>query len=121
MDVGGPGRVRGQSAPERITSQDNSVGQRAGAEGAHHERPPDTERAAGPDGTIDRPDGTKQVTYGGHPLYYFAGDEKPGTTEGQGIDDFGALWWLVAPSGQKITASVSGSAASGGGSVSGGY
>jgi predicted lipoprotein with Yx(FWY)xxD motif len=53
--------------------------------------------------TITRQDGTKQVTYAGHPLYYFAGDSSAGQTNGQGVDGFGALWWLVAPSGQKIT------------------
>jgi predicted lipoprotein with Yx(FWY)xxD motif len=55
--------------------------------------------------TITRPDGTKQVTYAGHPLYYYAGDSEAGQTNGQGVDGFGALWWLVAPSGQKITTS----------------
>ena len=54
-------------------------------------------------GTITRSDGTKQVTYGGHPLYYFAGDSGPAQTTGQGNDDFGAKWWLVAPAGTKIT------------------
>ena len=55
-------------------------------------------------GTITRPDGTTQVTYDGHPLYYFAGDSGPGQTSGQGSDGFGAKWWLVAPSGAQITA-----------------
>jgi predicted lipoprotein with Yx(FWY)xxD motif len=55
-------------------------------------------------GTITRSDGSKQVTYLGHPLYYFAGDSGPGQTNGQGSDSFGAKWWLVAPSGTKITA-----------------
>ena len=55
-------------------------------------------------GTITRSDGTKQVTYLGHPLYYFAGDSGPGQTNGQGSDSFGAKWWLVAPAGAKITA-----------------
>jgi len=55
-------------------------------------------------GTITRSDGTKQVTYDGHPLYYFAGDSGPGQTNGQGSDSFGAKWWLVAPAGTKITA-----------------
>jgi predicted lipoprotein with Yx(FWY)xxD motif len=54
-------------------------------------------------GTITRSDGTKQVTYLGHPLYYFAGDSGPGQTNGQGSDSFGAKWWLVAPAGMKIT------------------
>ena len=56
-------------------------------------------------GTITRSDGTKQVTYDGHPLYYFAGDSAAGQTNGQGSDNFGAKWWLVASSGAKITAS----------------
>ena len=54
-------------------------------------------------GTITRSDGSKQVTYDGHPLYYFAGDSGPGQTNGQGSDSFGAKWWLVAPAGTKIT------------------
>jgi predicted lipoprotein with Yx(FWY)xxD motif len=58
-------------------------------------------------GTITRSDGTKQVTYDGHPLYYFSGDSGPGTATGQGSDGFGAKWWLVAPTGSDVTASVS--------------
>ena len=58
-------------------------------------------------GTITRSDGTKQVTYDGHPLYYFSGDSGPGTATGQGSDSFGAKWWLVAPAGSDVTASVS--------------
>jgi predicted lipoprotein with Yx(FWY)xxD motif len=54
-------------------------------------------------GTITRSDGTKQVTYLGHPLYFFAGDSGAGQTNGQGSDSFGAKWWLVAPAGTKIT------------------
>jgi len=57
-------------------------------------------------GTISRSDGTKQVTYDGHPLYYFVGDTGPGTDKGQGVDGFGAKWWLVAPSGSSITTAV---------------
>ena len=56
-------------------------------------------------GTITRSDGTKQVTYDGHPLYYFVGDSAAGQTNGQGSDNFGAKWWLVGASGAKITAS----------------
>ena len=58
-------------------------------------------------GTTTRSDGTKQVTYDGHPLYYYAGDSGPGTASGQGSDNFGAKWWLVAPSGSDVTSSVS--------------
>jgi predicted lipoprotein with Yx(FWY)xxD motif len=54
-------------------------------------------------GTITRSDGSKQVTYNGHALYYYAGDAGPGQTNGQGSDDFGADWWLLAPNGTKIT------------------
>jgi predicted lipoprotein with Yx(FWY)xxD motif len=66
-------------------------------------------------GTITRDDGTKQVTYDGHPLYYFSGDSSPGQTNGQGSTGFGAKWWLVAPSGTQITGSGSGSSSGGGG------
>jgi predicted lipoprotein with Yx(FWY)xxD motif len=64
-------------------------------------------------GTITRSDGTKQVTYDGHPLYYFAGDTGAGTDKGQGIDGFGAKWWLIAPSGSSITTAVTLSGGSG--------
>jgi len=57
-------------------------------------------------GTITRSDGTKQVTYEGHPLYYFAGDSGAGMASGQGSDGFGAKWWLVSPAGADVTASV---------------
>jgi predicted lipoprotein with Yx(FWY)xxD motif len=66
-------------------------------------------------GTITRSDGTKQVTYDGHPLYYFSGDTGSGTATGQGSDGFGAKWWLVAPTGSDVTASVSSFTASGSG------
>lgn len=54
-------------------------------------------------GTIRRPDGSKQVTYDHHPLYYYVGDPGSGTTSGEGSDGFGARWWLVAPAGTPIT------------------
>lgn len=57
--------------------------------------------------------GHKQVTYDGHPLYYYTGDSHPGTTAGQGSDGFGAKWWVVSPTGAAITgtkAATSGSA-----------
>jgi predicted lipoprotein with Yx(FWY)xxD motif len=49
-------------------------------------------------GTVDRADGTVQVTYDGQPLYLFASDQ-PGTTSGQGV---GGVWFLVSPSGQAV-------------------
>jgi predicted lipoprotein with Yx(FWY)xxD motif len=53
--------------------------------------------------TSKRKSGAKQVTYGGHPLYYFDGDSSAGDQNGQGIKSFGARWYVVAPSGKKIT------------------
>jgi predicted lipoprotein with Yx(FWY)xxD motif len=45
-------------------------------------------------GVTTRTDGTKQVTYGGHPLYYHLGDTAPGQTKGQGV---GGVWFLIGP------------------------
>ncbi|MFD8535295.1 COG4315 family predicted lipoprotein [Streptomyces rubrogriseus] len=53
--------------------------------------------------TIKRDDGSEQVTYNGHPLYRFADDQKPGDTNGQDVDAFGAKWFVVDPDGDKIT------------------
>lgn len=54
-------------------------------------------------GTTGRAGGTKQVTYGGHPLYYYAADgNQPGSTKGHDIEQFGAEWYLVSPQGQKV-------------------
>lgn len=54
-------------------------------------------------GTTTRAGGATQVTYDGHPLYRFIGDTADGDTNGQGSNGFGALWWVVAPSGKAIT------------------
>jgi predicted lipoprotein with Yx(FWY)xxD motif len=53
-------------------------------------------------GTTKRADGTSEVTYNGHPLYAFAGDGGPGQTTGQGSDEFGAEWYVLSPTGDKI-------------------
>jgi predicted lipoprotein with Yx(FWY)xxD motif len=53
-------------------------------------------------GVTRRADGTKQVTYAGHPLYRFVQDTKPGQTSGQDLHDFGAGWYVLSPAGQKI-------------------
>jgi len=53
-------------------------------------------------GTTKRADGSREVTYDGHPLYYFEGDTTPGQTTGQGNDGFGAPWWVVSPAGKAI-------------------
>ncbi|MCX4680303.1 hypothetical protein OG413_34370 [Streptomyces sp. NBC_01433] len=66
-------------------------------------------------GTTTRGDGKKEVTYNGHPLYYFGGDTKAGETNGQGSTAFGAAWYVLDASGKKITgpASPSGQPTSG--------
>lgn len=53
-------------------------------------------------GTTSRADGTTQVTYAGHPLYFFIGDKQAGDTKGEGIVGFGAGWDMVHPDGSKI-------------------
>src|SRR2546426_7194347 len=53
-------------------------------------------------GTTKRTDGTIEVTYGGHPLYYVVTDHNPGDATGQGVDNFGAPWDVVGPDGKQI-------------------
>lgn len=53
-------------------------------------------------GTTSRSDGKTQVTYHGHPLYYYVGDSKVGDTTGEGVNAFGAEWYVLSPSGNKI-------------------
>jgi predicted lipoprotein with Yx(FWY)xxD motif len=53
-------------------------------------------------GVTTRADGTKQVTYKGHPLYYFARDGDAGDAYGEGSKAFGASWYVLAPSGNKV-------------------
>jgi len=53
-------------------------------------------------GTTTRTDGKVQVTYGGHPLYYFVQDKQAGDATGQAVNSFGALWWVVSPAGAAI-------------------
>jgi len=53
-------------------------------------------------GTTKRRDRKVEVTYAGHPLYYFVGDMKRGDTNGEGLHQFGAGWDVVSPAGRKI-------------------
>ncbi|HET6817240.1 MAG TPA: hypothetical protein VFH66_08465 [Mycobacteriales bacterium] len=61
-------------------------------------------------GTTSRSDGTTQVTYADHPLYFYEDDKSAGEMEGQGSDEFGSKWWIVAPDGSAISASGKSSA-----------
>lgn len=53
-------------------------------------------------GTTKRSDGTTEVTYAGHPLYFVVTDHNPGDATGQAVNNFGALWNVVGPDGNKI-------------------
>ena len=64
-------------------------------------------------GTITRPDGTKQATYDGHPLYAYAGDFVAGQAKGTMLNASGGLWYEMLVSG--ATPGASASASTGGG------
>jgi len=71
--------------------------------------------------TATRSDGKAQVIYNGHPLYTYSGDKKAGNTNGQGVNAFGGLWYVISPTGNQITSTPSTSGGSGGSSGSPGY
>jgi predicted lipoprotein with Yx(FWY)xxD motif len=52
--------------------------------------------------TAARSDGKPQVTYGGHPLYLYQGDQRPGDTNGQGLTAFGGGWFTLSPAGKQV-------------------
>ncbi|HSZ35654.1 MAG TPA: hypothetical protein VK773_01085 [Acidimicrobiales bacterium] len=58
-------------------------------------------------GTLKRPDGSTQLSYGGHPLYTYNLDFTPGMVTGQAIDQDGGLWYVLGPRGRQITTSFS--------------
>lgn len=60
---------------------------------------PKVEGVTGTVGTITTPEGAKQVTLNGLPLYYFAKDTKAGDILGQGVND---VWYLADPAGEMI-------------------
>jgi predicted lipoprotein with Yx(FWY)xxD motif len=53
-------------------------------------------------GTTKAAGGKTMVTYNGHPLYYYVSDTKPGQTAGQGLDQFGAEWYVLGANGSKL-------------------
>jgi predicted lipoprotein with Yx(FWY)xxD motif len=55
--------------------------------------------------TSMRANGDTQVTYGGRPLYHFAGDAKPGDTNGQGV---GSVWFVLTADGQLVKEKAAG-------------
>jgi len=66
-------------------------------------------------GTLRRPDGSTQLSYGGHPLYTYNGDVSPGVVMGQAIDQDGGLWYVLDAKGQQITTSFAVTPANGNG------
>lgn len=58
-------------------------------------------------GSVTRTDGTKQLTVGGWPAYYYAKDTKPGDTNGQGVK---GTWYALSPEGKKATGGSGGAA-----------
>jgi predicted lipoprotein with Yx(FWY)xxD motif len=53
-------------------------------------------------GTTQRNDGTTQVTYDGHPLYYYIDDPK-GEVDCHNVNEFGGLWLAVQGNGQPVS------------------
>jgi predicted lipoprotein with Yx(FWY)xxD motif len=49
-----------------------------------------------------RSDGTEQVTYKGHPLYFYDDDKDSGDAYGEGSKQFGASWYVLKPNGSKV-------------------
>ncbi|MCD5340780.1 hypothetical protein LR392_00885 [Arthrobacter sp. AK04] len=66
---------------------------------------PQVEGVTGTVGTITTPDGAKQVTLNGLPLYYFAKDTEAGDILGQGVN---GVWYLADPAGEMIRMGASG-------------
>lgn len=58
-------------------------------------------------GTTPRSDGAPQVTYNGHPVYHFSGDQQPGQTNGEGVSAFGGTWYALSQAGDQISSSTS--------------
>lgn len=56
-------------------------------------------------GSVERTDGTDQVTYNDLPLYHFSGDEATADTNGQGLQD---VWWVVSPEGMPVREKATG-------------
>ena len=67
-------------------------------------------------GESTRSDGKQQVTYNGHPVYRFSGDQKAGDTNGQGVNVFGGSWYVLTATGNRVTATATRGGSSSGGS-----
>ena len=68
-----------------------------------------TDLSASKLGTTPRSDGKPQVTYNGHPLYLYSADQKPGDTNGQGLNAFGGAWFALSAAGNMVSGQGTGS------------
>ena len=66
---------------------------------------PAVEGVTGTVGTIATPEGKKQVTVNGLPVYYYVQDKAAGDITGQGVND---VWYLVSPAGEMVKTAASG-------------
>ncbi len=64
-------------------------------------------------GTTARSDGKPQITYNGHPLYLYLGDQKPGDTNGQGLNLYGGGWFALSAAGNMVSGTGTNGGASG--------
>jgi predicted lipoprotein with Yx(FWY)xxD motif len=64
-------------------------------------------------GRTKRADGRMQVTYAGHPLYFFSQDKKSSQVNGEGIVHFGGSWWGVSASGAAVKKAAGGGGGTG--------
>ena len=64
-------------------------------------------------GTTARSDGKPQITYNGHPLYLYSADQKPGDTNGQGLNLFGGGWFALSAAGNMVSGTGTNGGASG--------
>jgi predicted lipoprotein with Yx(FWY)xxD motif len=74
--------------------------------------------AAASIGVITGSGGSQQLSYAGHPLYYFVGHSKAGQTRGQALDQFGAKWFVLNSAGAAVLNAPS---STGSGGTGGGY
>jgi len=55
-------------------------------------------------GVTRRSNGARQLTYAGHPLYYYVGDRLAKQILCQDVEEYGGHWWVVSPTGAAVTA-----------------
>jgi predicted lipoprotein with Yx(FWY)xxD motif len=71
--------------------------------------------------TTNRSDGKPQVTYNGHPLYLFSGDQTAGDANGEGSTAFGGSWFALDAAGNQVSGQASSSTSTSGGGGGYGY